>query len=207
MVGKKEHEDFGKKVKPKGVKKSVKKTVVPVPIKKGFFSRLKENTYKHRYKIAAGVGTALVVGAGAGAAYKISKDKEEKQKLVQQTRTQQSEIERLKKVPLPSTLNINSLKKYFNDSQTNLENLNKEKEQLYKKYESEVSRFTGKLDELATLEAKLKNANDAEKENINFQITGLQETLQKMEKENEKLQEQLNAKVKAYELAEKTMHY
>ena len=132
---KKESDDFGKKVKSK--KKTTSATTVvkkPIPIvpvvKKGFFSNLKEKAYKHRYKIASGVGTALVVSAGAGAAYKINKDKEERLRLekqrnllIQQNKSQQFDIDRLKSIPLPSTLNIISLKKYFEDSQSNLRQL------------------------------------------------------------------------------------
>jgi len=181
-----------KKVNKK--KTIVKKKVIPPPqpvVKKGFFTRLKENVYKHRYKIAAGVGTALVAGAGTGL---YLQNKKQKELLAEQSK----EISKLKQIPLPSTLNINSLKKYFDDSHNLLNQLNQEKEALFVRYTSEVSKFTDKLDQLNNLEGRLKTANEEEKMQINKKIEGLRAELNGIRDRNSKLEEQLNAKVKEY---------
>ena len=174
----------------KKIKKKISKTKKKKePEKKSFLSRLKEKIIANKKGIAIGAAVAATAGA---AAYAYNRNKK-----------QQMEIEKLKKIPLPSTLNINSLKEYFKTSQSNLESLYKEKEQFYQKYTSEIGKFTEKLDQLARLEESLKTASQEEKAQINSQIVILQTTLKKIQEENEELQNKLNAKIKEYNLSEK----
>ena len=190
-----------KTVKKLPVKKGVKNTEpVVVQKKPGYFERLRSSIYKNRYRVTGAVLATVAVG---GTAYHLNKLNENNKKLNQQTHQLKNEkavLEtRIKEINIPIDLNINTLQKFFKDSQSQLESMNREKQMLYEKYRKNVDEFINKQSELKELEARLTTANEQDKLKIRQNIDGLKTLLEDLEKRNGELEQRLNEKELIYE--------
>jgi hypothetical protein len=134
------------------------------PKKTTFMDRLKslkEKAYEHRYKIAAGVGTAVVVGAGA---YKLNQYKKEKEASILE---KNKELEKLKNA---STLNTQNIEEFLKTTENRLVSLKNETDGLYTDYRKKVDDFASGLEKLEGLKSQLHTLNEQRKNAINDEM-------------------------------------